>query len=185
MNKLSAIIRERCPRCTVGPIFTSLFRMNPRCSRCGLEFEREQGYFVGAMYFSYALALVAVLPVIVAMLLLGFGAAPIYAVSCLVLIALSPFLFRYSRVIWIHLDQVIDPQPSHPGTSGHSGTGGHATPSGHVTTSGHSDTPGHSGTSNSGTSSYSGISGHSASPSRHSRESGNPGPGRGPTRRSP
>lgn len=110
VNKLFAIIRERCPRCTTGPIFAGLFKMNRRCPVCGLEFEREQGYFVGAMYFSYALAIAAVLPIIVAMLLLGFGAAAIYIVSCLFLVAASPFLFRYSRVLWIYLDQMIDPR---------------------------------------------------------------------------
>ena len=110
MNKLLAIIRLRCPRCATGPIFASLFRMNRQCPVCGLEFEREQGYFVGAMYFSYALALAAVLPVIVAMILLGFTAASIYLVSCVLLILCAPFLFRYSRVLWIYLDQVIDPR---------------------------------------------------------------------------
>ncbi|MDE0031367.1 MAG: DUF983 domain-containing protein [Deltaproteobacteria bacterium] len=110
MNKLLAIIRERCPRCATGPIFARLFKMNRRCPVCGLEFEREQGYFVGAMYFSYALAVAAVLPIIVAMLLLGFTAASIYIVSCLFLVVVSPFLFRYSRVLWIYLDQVIDPR---------------------------------------------------------------------------
>ena len=110
VKKLCAIIRLRCPRCAAGPIFARLLRMNPRCPACGLEFEREQGYFVGAMYFSYALALAEVLPLIVAMLLLGFGAAPIYIACCLVLVVSAPFLFRYSRVIWIHLDQVIDPR---------------------------------------------------------------------------
>ena len=110
MNKPLAIVRLRCPRCAAGPIFASLFRMNSRCPVCALEFEREQGYFVGAMYFSYALAIAAVLPVVVAMVLLGYGAAPIYIVSCLMLVVLAPFLFRYSRVIWIHLDQVIDPR---------------------------------------------------------------------------
>ena len=110
MNKVSAIIRLRCPRCTTGPIFASLFRMNRQCAVCALEFEREQGYFVGAMYFSYALALAEVLPIIAAMLLLGFAAAAIYLASCLVLLASAPFLFRYSRVLWIYLDQVIDPR---------------------------------------------------------------------------
>ena len=110
VNKLFAIIRERCPRCAAGPVFAGLFKMNRRCPVCGLEFEREQGYFVGAMYFSYALAIAAVLPIIVAMLLLGFAAASIYIVSCLFLVVASPFLFRYSRVLWIYLDQVIDPR---------------------------------------------------------------------------
>ena len=44
------------------------------------------------------------------MLLLGFGAGSIYLVSCTLLLVCSPFLFRYSRVLWIYLDQVIDPR---------------------------------------------------------------------------
>jgi hypothetical protein len=35
--------------------------MNERCPYCGLKFEREQGYFLGAMYFSYCIATVAIL----------------------------------------------------------------------------------------------------------------------------
>ena len=110
MNRASAIVRLRCPRCAAGRIFASLFGMNRRCPVCGLEFEREQGYFVGAMYFGYALSIAAVLPVVAAMVLLGYAAASIYVASCLVLVVFSPFLFRYSRVLWIHFDYVIDPR---------------------------------------------------------------------------
>ena len=31
--------------------------MTPRCSVCGLKFQREEGYFLGAMYISFGLAL--------------------------------------------------------------------------------------------------------------------------------
>lgn len=110
MKKVSAIVRLRCPRCADGRIFARLFGMNRVCPVCGLEFEREQGYFVGAMYFGYALSIATVLPVVVAMVLLGYAAASIYVAACLVLAVLSPFLFRYSRVLWIHLDYVIDPR---------------------------------------------------------------------------
>ena len=56
------ILYQRCPRCRSGSIFrTSIFRgfprMNERCPVCNLKFEREQGYFLGAMYISYGLAL--------------------------------------------------------------------------------------------------------------------------------
>ena len=34
--------------------------MNERCPHCGLKFEREQGYFLGAMYFSYGIATVVI-----------------------------------------------------------------------------------------------------------------------------
>ena len=38
----------------------SIYRGFPRmheCPVCGLQFHREQGYFLGAMYISYGLAL--------------------------------------------------------------------------------------------------------------------------------
>ena len=57
-----AAVRQRCPRCRQGPIFGGLIRTNEYCPQCGLRFEREQGYFLGAMYFSYALATGVLLP---------------------------------------------------------------------------------------------------------------------------
>lgn len=84
--------------------------MRHTCRACGLRFEREQGYFVGAMYFSYGLAVLLVLPTIVAMWLWGFSAGAIYLAACLELVLLAPFLFRYARVLWLYLDQVIDPR---------------------------------------------------------------------------
>ena len=61
----TGIFHQLCPRCRTGRIFaTSIFRIFPRiherCPACGLKFEREQGYFLGAMYFSYAIGTVAI-----------------------------------------------------------------------------------------------------------------------------
>ncbi|MBI2555767.1 MAG: hypothetical protein HYV92_15375 [Candidatus Rokubacteria bacterium] len=47
-------IRLRCPRCGHAPIFRGWFVLLARCPLCGLAFEREPGYFVGAMYVNYA-----------------------------------------------------------------------------------------------------------------------------------
>jgi len=41
-------LRRRCPRCG-GKAFESWFRIKDHCDRCGLEFEREPGYWVGAV----------------------------------------------------------------------------------------------------------------------------------------
>ncbi len=59
------ILRQRCPRCRVGSIFRySIFRgfpkMHERCPVCDLKFDREPGYFLGAMYVSYGLGIVIV-----------------------------------------------------------------------------------------------------------------------------
>ncbi len=54
LSMLSAGLRLKCPRCSVGRLFRRPFSMNSYCSHCGLKFEREQGYFVGAIYINYA-----------------------------------------------------------------------------------------------------------------------------------
>jgi uncharacterized protein (DUF983 family) len=52
---LWAVVRMRCPRCRRGRMFKGLLQMNDPCPVCGLIFEREEGYFLGAMYVSYVL----------------------------------------------------------------------------------------------------------------------------------
>src|SRR6185295_15533099 len=54
-----AVLRQRCPRCLEGRVFRGMLAMNDACPECGLVFEREPGYFVGAMYVSYAMAIPA------------------------------------------------------------------------------------------------------------------------------
>ena len=39
----------RCARCGSGHLFHGYFTMVPDCPRCGLHFEREQGYWAGAL----------------------------------------------------------------------------------------------------------------------------------------
>src|SRR5437899_10038697 len=53
--RLWSIVRLRCPRCFDGKVFRGSFQMNETCPVCGMRFEREQGYFLGAMYASYFL----------------------------------------------------------------------------------------------------------------------------------
>ena len=109
-----AVLRLRCPECGEGPIFAGPLRMNGRCSTCGLEFEREpSGYFTGAMYFSYALGI----PIVAALTFAGTRLLPGWSLPCVILLAwlaflpFAPAVFRYSRVLFIHLDRALDPEP--------------------------------------------------------------------------
>jgi uncharacterized protein (DUF983 family) len=92
-------------------ILTGFPSMHERCPVCGLKFEREPGYFLGAMYISYGVALVTIV---------GFGLAlwlgmrwslqksTIWAI--LLFLPLAPPITLFSRVLWIYLDQAMDPQ---------------------------------------------------------------------------
>lgn len=46
---LGRALRRRCPRCGGDGIFRSFFELHERCPTCGLAYEREPGYWVGAM----------------------------------------------------------------------------------------------------------------------------------------
>src|SRR5262245_12611962 len=47
----------RCPSCGRTRLFAGWFRMREACAACGLRYEREPGYFVGAIYVNYALTI--------------------------------------------------------------------------------------------------------------------------------
>jgi len=109
-QRIWPVLRWRCPRCGRGKMFGRLWQMARLCPVCELEFEREPGYFTGAMYISYGLAVISVIPT---SWLLFRWAVPdgwLYGVIAAQLILTSPILWRYSRTLWLHLDQMIAPR---------------------------------------------------------------------------
>lgn len=98
-----AILRQRCPRCGKGKVFAGSVRMHEECPACKIRFEREEGYFLGAMYFSYFLMTSILLLVMYAGHLLwpdiDLGIMSLLATA--VSLPTVPFVFRVSRVMWI------------------------------------------------------------------------------------
>lgn len=73
MNFLIGMIRSlslRCPHCRQGRLMKNWFVVNPACSACGYEFQKETGDFWGGMVFSYTYAGLAAL--LVAAFLIAF-----------------------------------------------------------------------------------------------------------------
>jgi len=106
-------VRLRCPRCGRAPLFRGLFSMYERCSACGLVFEREQGYFVGAIYVNYAFT--------VGITIAGFLLLDRYTDLTLtmqiviwsVFGVLFPIVFfRYSRSLWLSVEYLFNPEPA-------------------------------------------------------------------------
>jgi uncharacterized protein (DUF983 family) len=100
----------RCPRCGARALFRTWFSMHERCSVCQLRFEREQGYFLGAMYINYGVTVV--------LALIGSFALECWATVSLtqqLLLwvgfgSLFPVLFfRHSRGLWLAFDHIFDP----------------------------------------------------------------------------
>ena len=91
LKRLAAIVKQRCPRCLQGQVFATLFR-------------------TGAMYLSYGVAIIATAPVWLIMAWLGRSLGEVLLVIGPLLVLGCPWLFRYARVLWLHLDHAFDPR---------------------------------------------------------------------------
>jgi hypothetical protein len=85
--------------------------MNTHCDYCGLIYEREQGYFVGAIYFN----IIGTESVLLATLILyGLITGEISQTILTVLIALAftlpLFFFHHSRSLWLCVDHILNPR---------------------------------------------------------------------------
>lgn len=112
-----SIFHQRCPRCREGSIFRySIFRglpgMYERCPVCDLKFEREPGYFLGAMYISFGLALLIITAFAFALwAITGWWITKDTIWAIVLFLPLIPAITLFSRVLWLYLDHTIDPEP--------------------------------------------------------------------------
>lgn len=87
--------------------------MFDRCPVCDLRFEREQGYFLGAMYISFVLGVLVVAVIAAALwLAMGWGFTKVTTWGLVVFLPLAPAITLFARVLWIYLDQAVDPDRS-------------------------------------------------------------------------
>ena len=110
MSKLWAILTQRCPRCQQGQVFARLIEIHANCPHCQLLYEREPGYFTGAMYLSYGMAVMVIAPFWLLLYALGTPYVWNMILAAVALVLASPIIFRYSRVLWLYIDQAISPR---------------------------------------------------------------------------
>lgn len=103
-------LRQRCPVCGRGKIFSGWIKTYERCAFCNFAFEREPGYYSGAMAVN----------LVVSELLIAAIAVPLAAsqsVPVTILIALGitlPFLlpilfYRPTKSLWMSVDHFFHP----------------------------------------------------------------------------
>lgn len=106
------IFKNRCPNCHKGKVFAdrSFFfslgfpKMNTHCSHCHTKFEKEPGYFFGAMFVNYGLTVgEAIITYLIAVQFFekAFDHRILFIIA-IVILALASFNIRLSRMIWIY-----------------------------------------------------------------------------------
>lgn len=120
MNKLEATIRMKCPRCREGEVFetknpynlSKMTAMYKHCPKCGLKYEKEIGFFYGAMYVSYMFNIALFVIATIAYYLFFEGRVYWlwYILAYLALtFLLFPLLYRLSRSIWLQAFNDYEP----------------------------------------------------------------------------
>ncbi|HEV7525993.1 MAG TPA: DUF983 domain-containing protein [Acidimicrobiia bacterium] len=103
-------VRGKCPRCGGGKLFHHWFHMAPDCPHCGLHFEREPGYWVGAVAIN-----TTVVGFLFAVLLVAFSAATVpdipwvkLLIAEVPLMGLGPIIFYpFSKTLWVAIDRAF------------------------------------------------------------------------------
>lgn len=118
-SKWYGVLHAKCPICHEGEVFVSkkmynlkLFdKMHAKCASCGHKFEIEQGYWIGAMYVSYALTVFfSVLTFLITYLIYPNASSALYiGLISSVVVLLAPFTYRLSRLIWMNMFSKYNP----------------------------------------------------------------------------
>ena len=100
-------LRRRCPVCGARGIFSSWFNLKPRCPQCNFSFEREEGYWVGALIANIAVAEVLFGVMFIGTILVTFPDVPWNALMIagpLLMVGLPIVFYPLSKTLWLWVD---------------------------------------------------------------------------------
>jgi uncharacterized protein (DUF983 family) len=107
MRMLLRGVTKRCARCGQGHLFRRWFTMVPTCPRCGLKFEREQGYWTGAIAINTIVIGAVFTVVFVTTMILTVPDIPWVALLMAVIpiMSIGPLIiYPFSKTLWLAVD---------------------------------------------------------------------------------
>lgn len=117
---LYSVTKNKCPRCHQGDVFAykqpfkkGFDKMYTHCSHCALKYEKEPGFFYGAMYVSYAL-MVALFVTLWVLNTWFFNVGSVGFISLVIfaIFFMATIVYRTARLIWLNFfiryDKALD-----------------------------------------------------------------------------
>jgi uncharacterized protein (DUF983 family) len=102
-------LRLRCPYCGKGRIYSHGFTINDHCSNCGWIFEREEGYWTGAIAVNLVVAETIAAAIAIPLAIMQVSPALVMGIGIPLVIALPILFYRHSNSFWMALDFMIHP----------------------------------------------------------------------------
>jgi uncharacterized protein (DUF983 family) len=112
MEIISRSLRLRCPACGRASIVSSPFRIRQDCSSCGVSFNREEGFFVGAIMANVVTTELVILLAYLLALAIGHDIDQLVIGVLLGLAVTFPLAFyHHSWSLWLAFDHLIESLP--------------------------------------------------------------------------
>ena len=110
---LGRAVHRRCPYCGAAGIFRTWFELHKNCPSCGVEFNREEGYFLGAMAINLVVTEGVTVGIVTAVMVFAtLDLLPLEVVAISLAVLLPTLFYPYSRMMWMALNLQLDP-PEH------------------------------------------------------------------------
>ncbi len=106
-------LTNRCPNCGGHTLFKAgkLFELNETCPACGLKYEKDEGFYLGAMSLNYGITLVCALSPVALLWYYGVLGGRLAVGLAVILSVLIPVaLYRSSRSWQLMLYYAFFPQ---------------------------------------------------------------------------
>jgi uncharacterized protein (DUF983 family) len=109
---ISRSLRLRCPACGRASIVNSPFRIRQDCGSCGVSFNREEGFFVGAIMANVVTTELVILLAYLLALAIGHEIDQLVIGVLLGLAVTFPLAFyHHSWSLWLGFDHLIESLP--------------------------------------------------------------------------
>jgi uncharacterized protein (DUF983 family) len=103
-------VRRKCPRCGRGKLFHGWFKMVADCPHCELHYEREPGYWVGAVAINTMF-----IGILFTIVMITWSAATVPDIPWVsILMAEIPLMligpaafYPYSKTLWVAVDRAF------------------------------------------------------------------------------
>ena len=114
LKTLTRALLLRCPVCGESSVFRAPFQVRHHCPACGALFQREAGFFVGAIMLNVvATEGVVMLAFGLCLLTLGGGGTLTLPVLFAVALLFPVLFYHHSWSLWLAGDHVIERLPKH------------------------------------------------------------------------
>lgn len=127
LTRLTRAMRRRCPRCDSPEAFTSFYELNDRCPGCGMRFEREPGYWVGAMIVITTLTFGLFLVLLVGGIVVTWPETPwnwLLGVTLAANLVIPVAIYPQAKLLWSAMELGWHPLEAHEIESAQRAVGG-------------------------------------------------------------